>query len=490
MDRPISVLIATAIPPEQSSVLEYLSETEERVTEEGTRYRVGTVNINDYARSVAVATVGMGNTKSGFETERAINYFEPNIVLFIGVAGGLREDDVRKGDVVAASKAYYYESGKADEDFLVRTSLGQPSYKSEKLAESVANEEKWQRRVCDNWPDTDGPDALVAPVAVGEKVVSSKESKVYDRLRTKFSDAVAVEMEGYGFYEATRANPEVDSLAIRGVSDMVEDKSEADELGWQEDASANAAAFAFELLRKKIRGTKRKSVGSSTPLKNKYKVVGFDLDGTLLRGFDYSWKLIWEYLDYPDEMRQKGFKMYERNDNNFDYKKWCEWCVQKFKKRGIDRSDFSEIVESSVEVTKNLRPAIGELKENGITTAIVSGGVDVFLKESIPDCEKLFDYIFINRFKFDESGNLCGIEPTDYDFDEKLDAIREVCVENDVGLDEASFVGENFNDVRVSAEVGLSIAYPDNSSKLREVTDVQIKQDNLLCIVPHIVDIA
>src|ERR1700754_343495 len=44
----------------------------------------------------------------------------------------------------------------------------------------------------------------------------------------------------------------------------------------------------------------------------KYKIVAFDLDGTLLQGekFKYSWQLVWNYLGYHDDLRKKFYNMH------------------------------------------------------------------------------------------------------------------------------------------------------------------------------------
>jgi hypothetical protein len=55
-------------------------------------------------------------------------------------------------------------------------------------------------------------------------------------------------MEGYGFFSAARANQQVDALIVRGISDLIDNKSKADAANSQEIAARHASAFAFEML--------------------------------------------------------------------------------------------------------------------------------------------------------------------------------------------------------------------------------------------------
>ena len=70
----------------------------------------------------------------------------------------------------------------------------------------------------------------------------------------------------------------------------------------------------------------------------------------------------------------------------------------------------------------------------GMTFVIISGGIDTFLQEKIPEAEKLFDYIFINKLQFDTEGRLIGVTTTDYDFKGKATALELICQVNGIDI--------------------------------------------------------
>jgi nucleoside phosphorylase len=115
--------------------------------------------------------------------------------------------------VVAATKVYGYESGKARLEFKSRPDVGQSAYNLIQRAKAEARKPDWLQRLTEP-TQTSTPRVFVAPIAAGEKVVADTQSITYKFLRTNCNDAIAVEMEGRGILQAAHANEQVSGLII------------------------------------------------------------------------------------------------------------------------------------------------------------------------------------------------------------------------------------------------------------------------------------
>ena len=239
-------VILTALPVEYMAVRTHLTDLQEEIHPQDTIYERGKFVANAMSWEVGIVEVGAGNAGVAGEAEREIAYFNPSVILFVGVAGGIK--DVALGDVVAATKVYGYESGKVKRKFEPRPDVGLSTYSLIQRARAEAKKIDWLQRLTST-PDSN-PCVFVAPIAAGEKVVASSESDIFKFIQLNYGDAVAVEMEGRGLLQATHANSQVSALVIRGISDLIDGKSAADLSGFQEIAACNASAFAFEVLAK------------------------------------------------------------------------------------------------------------------------------------------------------------------------------------------------------------------------------------------------
>ena len=255
-----TAVVLTALPVEYQAIRTHLVDLQEVKHPFGTIYERGIFVVEKQRWDIAIACTMAGNTTAAIEAERALAYFHPRYVLFVGVAGGLK--DVHVGDIVVADRVYGYEAGKADRTFLPRPSVNLSTYPLVQRATMERMKQDWYLRLQLPRQETI-PHVFVAPIAAGEKVLSSTRSAVWKFLRANYSNVLAIEMEGYGFLHAAYANHHVEALVVRGISDLVDGKSEADAAHSQELASAHASAFAFEVLAKQLVGEKQEKQTSS-----------------------------------------------------------------------------------------------------------------------------------------------------------------------------------------------------------------------------------
>jgi len=244
-----TTVMITTFGTETIAVSEHLDEApQDRWQQErrGTLYEIGTFTGDHSAWTVSIVEVGPGNSTAGIELDRAMSAFSPAVIMLVGVAGALK--DLRHGDVVAADSVYDYESAKdVEEGLLPRIKTHSPSYRLIQQARMVARHSRWQQRIKPHTPQS-SPRAVIKPIAAGGKLVADAQSQTANLLRKNCGDAVAVEMEGYGFLRGAYLNPQADVLVVRGISDLLSDKDQDNDDRWQPIAARHAAAFAYTVL--------------------------------------------------------------------------------------------------------------------------------------------------------------------------------------------------------------------------------------------------
>ncbi|MGI5246631.1 phosphorylase [Dactylosporangium sp. CA-139066] len=240
----ISVVL-TALEVEHAAVVEHLSGPLTERTERGLIFDVGTFG-RDNAWTVAVAQVGPGNPGAGILLERAVTALRPDVAMFVGIAGGRK--DVTHGDVVAADAVYDYETGRAgDDEYHPRIKTAAPSFALVQRAQAVVRGNRWQDRIRAHSPAR-RPRAFVKPIAAGSKVIAGGRSTTAAFLTRHCGDALAVDMESYGFLHGAYVNTGLATLVVRGISDLLDDRSAPDDEARRLTAARHAAAFAFAVL--------------------------------------------------------------------------------------------------------------------------------------------------------------------------------------------------------------------------------------------------
>lgn len=227
----------------------------------------------------------------------------------------------------------------------------------------------------------------------------------------------------------------------------------------------------------------------------RYKVVALDLDGTLLRGgdFAFSWERVWRELNVSKAIQNELRRAYRLAADAAPtpearigaYRKWCEAAVEHFRQRGLTRAKLREVA-ARLQLTLRCREALVQLRDAGVVTAIISGGIDTFLEDLFPEFRAHVDFVFVNQLLFDEQGGLTGVEASAYDFEGKAEALSYVCKRAHCSAAETVFVGDRFNDEQVMLHAALAIAYPPQDLATEGVAAVSIREDDLTRILPHV----
>lgn len=193
---------------------------------------------------IVLVETGKNNPNAASKTTKAIIDYNPCLIMFVGVAGGLKDLDL--GDVVAADFVVGYENGKVEKTFQPRSDSFRPDSHMVDNARYLVRNPSWLKRIPNNNGKT--PKALVGAIASGEKVLANSKSDLCKYIKENYSQTLAIEMEGLGFLNAAYNTSNKYSIVIRGISDLLDKKGDYDASGWQEIAAKNACAFAYELI--------------------------------------------------------------------------------------------------------------------------------------------------------------------------------------------------------------------------------------------------
>ncbi len=238
----MNLAIITPIQVELDAVLSKLPSYREQILE-GIRYLHVPFNGIHHSFNLVLQLGGAKNENTALATEKVMRKFMPQAVILCGVAGGVK--DVNIGDVVVGTKFYGYDFGKVTSDgFKTRPESGYYSKHLLATAQSVAANAVWRNRCRNNQPCK----VIFGAIAAANKVVAATDSAEFRRIKDDFNDTTAVEMEAVGFSQAMHFYPNIPHINIRGISDLLNNKSKSDEGGSQELAADNMAAFVLELV--------------------------------------------------------------------------------------------------------------------------------------------------------------------------------------------------------------------------------------------------
>jgi phosphoserine phosphatase len=219
----------------------------------------------------------------------------------------------------------------------------------------------------------------------------------------------------------------------------------------------------------------------------RYKLVAFDVDGTLIDEMQFVWVKLHKDLGMdPAKVNQAREEFLK---GKITFREWADYDTNLWVRNGVTRQKIEESIVK-FRLMEGAKQTIKELHRHGYKLAIISGGLDIVVDHFLGDVKKYFSYIVINRLKFDENDNLKGIDiPPEYDGwgENKNLVLKSIAEKEGISVDECVFIGDSNNDMDVIKEAGLGIAF-NATPELSEAADVSVKErdlKNVLDILGH-----
>ncbi len=198
----------------------------------------------------------------------------------------------------------------------------------------------------------------------------------------------------------------------------------------------------------------------------KYKLIIFDIDGTITRHVS-SWQLIHERLDIWDDM---AIRYQERFlAGKISYKRFCELDAACWK--GLPEAKIANLFKP-ISYTKNAKNSIKKLKKLGFTLAAVSTGLQ-YIGEGIRD-ELSLDYLLTNRL-LAKKGVLTGKVDVNIIHGKKGKAVKDIQSLFKVRPGETICIGDNEGDISLLKRAGYGIAFNSTSKALSKMADYDCK---------------
>ncbi|HIH43486.1 TPA: HAD-IB family phosphatase [Candidatus Woesearchaeota archaeon] len=226
----------------------------------------------------------------------------------------------------------------------------------------------------------------------------------------------------------------------------------------------------------------------------KYKLICFDLDGTIIDETIFIWQTLHDALG-SDKVRRKKYAQ-DFVDKKITYRQWAEHDLELWREVGATRSKMLDatkgliLMPGALETLNELKRLKEKAKKEGnfFKLAIISGSLNIALEKVLPNYKDYFDDVYINHLIFDgkDGENLVGIKTTAFDFENKADALKEIVARENIPLGECVFIGDHDNDIHVAEIAGLSIAFNCKSERLAQIADIVIEKKDLREILKYI----
>jgi adenosylhomocysteine nucleosidase len=248
--KPVSGILG-AFPEEIKFLLTQMQQKKQLIIQNIT-FTQGILN----GREVVLAQTGIGKVNASIASILMIEHFQPEEIIFTGIAGGINPD-LGPGDLVIGTRIAHHDFGTITADSMLRRPTRDPStmienplyFKSDtalvRLAVNAGKKTKLEPIRKEGKEEL--PKIIPGTIVTGDVFVSS--SSATEQLRKKMN-ADATEMEGAAVAQVCWQQL-VPFVIIRSVSDNAGNSAYTDIKNFYQSAARNSAHLVMEMVKMK-----------------------------------------------------------------------------------------------------------------------------------------------------------------------------------------------------------------------------------------------
>ncbi len=206
------------------------------------------------------------------------------------------------------------------------------------------------------------------------------------------------------------------------------------------------------------------------------KLVLFDMDGVLVDTVS-SWVAIHNHFRVSNELNAKRF--FEGSIDEMEFIR-SDVGLWKSRKEDVSLSDIERIL-MRVPLMGGARDTVNALRERGVRTAIISGGIDI-LAERVRE-ETGIDIAVANGLKSDSVGRLTGEGILRVRIRDKGECARDIMAKMNAGKEECASVGDTATDIPLFRNTRIGIAFNPVQKIVEDEADYTVRGRNLTGIL-------
>ncbi|MEM2740259.1 MAG: HAD family phosphatase [Candidatus Bathyarchaeia archaeon] len=213
-------------------------------------------------------------------------------------------------------------------------------------------------------------------------------------------------------------------------------------------------------------------------MKSRFKLVAFDLDGTLTRTIS-----VWEYLHRRfgtiDKARVNADLFFQ---GKISYEEWAKLDTNLW--RGISLEYVMDAL-MEVEYMDGADYVVEVLRRAGVKTLIISAGLQELADLA---ARRLgVDYALANKLVVVD-GILTGDIEVRVGINGKGRILKFFMNLEGIPRSSTAAVGDDISDISLFEEAGFKIAFNPKVEAIRRIADVVVESDSLKAILPYLID--